>query len=129
MEYTLATRDGGTQDFRIVDAALNEIDPMREHFEIARLAGRKIVENADLPAIFDEMFNQMRTNESGAAGNQAVTHGGSPFLGGIVRGDLGCSQKLHAFHENAWISPKGGVRETMKSMRARSGALSDEPDA
>jgi hypothetical protein len=81
---------------------------MREHFEIARLAGRKIVENADLPAIFDEMFNQMRTNESGAAGNQAVTHGGSPFLGGIVRGDLGCMIEMFNFvrSKTACISRK-----------------------
>jgi hypothetical protein len=49
--------------------AFDELDVLHEGREVMAMPGDKAVENANLVSAFYERGNDMRANESGAAGN------------------------------------------------------------
>ncbi len=59
------------------DAALEKLDPVGDGSQIGGMARAQVVEHPDRPAFGKQRLGQVRTDEPGAAGYQAVFHGKS----------------------------------------------------
>jgi hypothetical protein len=65
---------------RVADVGLLEARPARERRgEVLALAGGEVVDDHDLVAAVEELVDEVRADEAGAAGDQG-THGGGCYV-------------------------------------------------
>ena len=59
---------------RIGEVAVQELD-LRQVLDVARVPGDQAVDDAHALAAADELFDEVRTDEAGAAGDDVESHG------------------------------------------------------
>ena len=73
MQHVVHARDGSRCGRQVGKVAFEKLH-RREVFEVAALAGNQAVGDADGMAATDELFRQVRSDESRAAGDQVRSH-------------------------------------------------------
>jgi hypothetical protein len=73
MQDVVDALDGASRDVQIGQISLHELD-VGDVRKIAPLAGGQIVHDADALPAADKFLRQMRTDETGAAGDEVMGH-------------------------------------------------------
>src|ERR1035438_6702562 len=115
MEDDVTAGDGGAQHAGVVDASLDEVDLVEEILEVVRLDGAEVVEHADVPAVAEQLFDEMRPDEPRSAGHQTVAHGRPPV--GLLYRD--CNPRLSVNPRWAfWLPMRSEERRVGKECRS-----------
>src|SRR5207249_4729212 len=70
--------DRGADDRGVGDGALDEVDVVAGGAQVIRVAGAKVVEDADLLPGGEQRVDQMRADEPSAPGHENLAHSRSP---------------------------------------------------
>ena len=70
--------NGSLDGRRIGDAALDQVHPLLEGFEVGALAGAEIVQDADLMPRAEKAVDEVGANEPCPAGDQTHGHNACP---------------------------------------------------
>jgi hypothetical protein len=73
VQHVIAPGDGLLSDAEVRQITFEELD-LRKVVDVAALACNKRVRHPDLMPATHELFRQVRTDETGAAGDQILSH-------------------------------------------------------
>jgi hypothetical protein len=86
VQHVVHTLDRAARHLDIGQVPLDQLD-LRQMREVLALSGDKTVDDADARAAANELFCQMGTDETGAAGHEIVSHSWWHVL--VIRGFTG----------------------------------------
>ena len=75
VEDDVAALDGREHTLEAAEVALHDLDVLRDVEQVAPVARREVVEDADIVAALEQRVDQMRPDEPGAAGDEHPRHG------------------------------------------------------